>query len=199
MVYRQNYYELKAYIPLVKQSTRTGSIYMSLGEVNITPMKVIPISITSISEDVVSVKGEGSSLLPPLGVTKPTFWESQMKGGGKWIWGYVSDRSSKLLWLKTVLEQGTAVLATDRSYSWLRGPNVSGAGWVIACCKCHNELSGSFHEVSSNASPYQGEFLGLIALHPLVLHKCQYYQLTSAKGKSYLQQQVSVEGIQQET
>ncbi len=92
MEYRQNYYELKAYIPLVKQSTRTGSIYMSLGEVNIIPTKVVPISITSISEDVVSVKGERSSLLPPLQKTKPTFWESLMKGSGKWMWGYISDR-----------------------------------------------------------------------------------------------------------
>ncbi len=156
---------------------------MSLGEVNIIPMKVVPISITSTSEDVVSVNGEGTYLLPPLQTTKPTFWESLMKGGGKWKWGYVSDRSSKLLWLKTVLEQGMAVLVTDGSYSWLRGPNVSCAGWVIACCKCRKTLSGSFYEVSSNASPYQGELLGFVALHTLVLHTCQYYQLTSAKGK----------------
>ncbi len=183
MVYCQNYYELKAYTPLVKRSTRTGSIYMSLGEVNIIPTKVVPISITSTSEDVVFVKGEGSSLLPPLRTTKPTFWESLMKGGGEWMWGYVSDRSSELLWLKTVLEQGMAVLAIDGSYSCLHGPNVSGAGWVIACRKCRKMLSGSFYEVSSNASPYQGELLGLVTLHTLVLHTCQYYQLTSAKGK----------------
>jgi hypothetical protein len=183
MVYCQNYYKLKAYIPLVKQSTRTGSIYVSLGEVNIIPTKVLPISITSISEDVVSMKGEGSSLLPQLQTTKPTFWESLMKGRGEWMWGYVSDRSSELLWLMTALEQGMAVLATDRSYSQLCGPNVSGTSWIIACRKCRKTLSGSFYEVSSNASPYQGELLGLVALHTLVLHTCQYYQLTSAKGK----------------
>jgi hypothetical protein len=84
-----------------------------LGEVNIIPTNVIPISISSISEDVVSVKGEGPSPLPPLRATRLTFWESLMKGGGEWMWDYVSGRSSKLHWLKTALEQGTAVLATD--------------------------------------------------------------------------------------
>jgi hypothetical protein len=183
VVYCQNYYELKAYIPLVKQSTRTGSIYVSLGEVNIIPTKVLPISITSISEDVVSMKGEGSSLLPPLRATKPTFWESLMKGGGEWMWGYVSDRSSKLLWLKTVLEQGTAMLATDRSYSWLRGPNVSGAGWEITCQKSRKILNGSFYKFSSDTSAYRGELVGLMALHTLILRVCQYYHLTLAQGK----------------
>jgi hypothetical protein len=113
VVYCQNYCKLKAYIPLVKRSTKTGSLYIYLGEVNIIPTKVIPISITSIAEDVVSVKGEGSSLLLPLQATKPTFWESLMEDGGEWMWDYVSNRSSELLWLKTALEQGMAILATD--------------------------------------------------------------------------------------
>ncbi len=129
------------------------------------------------------MKGEGPSLPPPLQATRLTFWESLIKGGGKWMWDYVSDRSSELHWLKTALEQGTDVLTMDGSYSWSRGPNVSGAGWIIACHKCRKMLSGSFYEVSSNASPYQGELLGLIALHTLILQVCQYYQLTSVKGK----------------
>jgi hypothetical protein len=50
-----------------------------------------------------------------------------MKGIGKWMWDYVSDGSFELHWLKTALEQGTAVLTTDGSYSQSRGPDVSGA------------------------------------------------------------------------
>ncbi len=106
-----------------------------------------------------------------------------MKGGSKWMWDYVSDRSSKLHRLMTALEQGTAVLVMDGSYSWSRGPNVNGTSWVIACCKCQKMLSECFYEVSSNISPYRGELLGLVALHTLILQVCQYYQLTSAKGK----------------
>ncbi len=75
MVSCQNYQELKAYIPLVKQNTRTGRFYIYLGEVNIIPTKVVPISISSILEDAVSMKGEEPSLLPPLRATRLTFWE----------------------------------------------------------------------------------------------------------------------------
>jgi hypothetical protein len=59
VVYHQNYQDLKVYIPLVKQITRTGSLYTYLGEVNIIPTKVIPILISNIMDDVVSMKGEG--------------------------------------------------------------------------------------------------------------------------------------------
>jgi hypothetical protein len=64
VVYCQNYQDLKVYIPLVKQTTRTGSLYTYLGEVNIIPTKVIPISISNITDDVASVKGEGPPLKP---------------------------------------------------------------------------------------------------------------------------------------
>jgi hypothetical protein len=116
VLYCQNYQDLKVYIPLLKQTTRTGIIYIYLGEVNIIPMKVVPISISSITDDVVSVKGEGPPL-HPLQAIRPTFWESLMNGGREWMWDYVSDRSTKLLWLRTALEQGMAILATDGSYS----------------------------------------------------------------------------------
>ncbi len=81
-MYCQNYQDLKVYIPLVKQTTRTGSLYTYLGEVNIIPTKVVPISISNITDDVVSVKGEGPPLKPLL-ATRPTFWDSLLSGGGE--------------------------------------------------------------------------------------------------------------------
>jgi hypothetical protein len=39
-------------------------------------------------------------------------------------------------------------------------------------------------EFSSDASSYRGELpLGLVAIHTLVLHACQYYQPTTITGK----------------
>jgi hypothetical protein len=83
-----------------------------LGEVNIIPTKVAPISISNITDDVVSVKGEGPPL-KPLWAIIPTFWDSLLSGGGEWMWDYVSDRTTKPIWLKTALEEWTAILATN--------------------------------------------------------------------------------------
>jgi hypothetical protein len=44
------------------------------------------------------------------------------------MWDYVSDRTSDPLWLKTALEQGTVILATDGLYSQIKGPHVRGKG-----------------------------------------------------------------------
>jgi hypothetical protein len=183
VLYRQNYQELKVYIPLIKQTTRTGSLYIYLGEVNIIPTKVVPISISSITNDVVSVKGEGPSL-PLLRTIRHTFWESLMSRGGVWMWDYIANRLSNPSWMKRALEQGMAILATDGSYSGMCGPHVCGAGWVIACRKSRKILSGSFYKFSSSANAYRGEMLGLVALHTLVLQVCRYYHLLSAKGKT---------------
>ncbi len=85
------------------------------------------------------------------------------------MWDYVSNRLTDTSWMMTALEQGTANLATDGSYSRKRGPKVCGAGWVFACRKSRKILCGSFYKFSSSASAYCGKLLGLVALHTLVL------------------------------
>jgi hypothetical protein len=80
IVYFQNYEELRVYIPLVKQTTRAGNMYIYLGEVNIISTRVIPISISYVTNKAVSVKGEGLPL-PPLWSIRPTFWEYLLCGG----------------------------------------------------------------------------------------------------------------------
>jgi hypothetical protein len=99
------------------------------------------------------------------------------------MWDYVSDKESDPLWLKEALEQGTAILATDSSYSRTRGSHVSGAGWVITCPKTQKVLKGLFYEKSRDASPYRGELLGLVALHMIILHICKYYYVSTARRK----------------
>ncbi len=157
VVYCQNYQDLKVYIPLVKQTTRTGSLYIYLGEVNIIPKKVIPISISNKTDDVVSMKGEGPPL-KPLQAIRPMFWDSLFSRGGEWMWDYVSDRTTKPLWLKTALEEGTAILATNGSYSWTCGPDVCGAGWEIACQKSRKILMGLSTSSLLTQAPTEGSF-----------------------------------------
>ncbi len=128
------------------------------------------------------VKGDGPCP-PGLKSTLLSSWDTLHAGGGHWMWDYVLDKESDPLGLKEALEQGTAILATDGSYSQTRGPHVSGAGWVIACRKTRRMLKGLFYENSGDASPYRGELLGLVALHTIILQICKYYHLRSAKGK----------------
>jgi hypothetical protein len=182
VVYHQIYQDLKIYTPLVKQTTRTGSLYTYLGEVNIIPTKVVPISISNIADDVVAMKGEGPPL-KSLWAIRLRFWDSLLSGGREWMWDYVSDRTTKPLWLKTALKEGMAILATNGSYSQTHRPDVCGTGWEIACQKNHKILNGSFYKFSSNASAYRGELLGLLALHTPILCVCQYNHLTLAQGK----------------
>ncbi len=99
------------------------------------------------------------------------------------MWDYVLDRILEPSWIPRALEQGTVILATDGSYNRKRGPNISRAGWVIACQKSGKMIKGSFYEFSSNASSYRGELLGLVVIHTLILHVCRFYQPTSACRK----------------
>jgi hypothetical protein len=176
VVYHQNYHKFHAFIPLVKRITRLGSLYILLGEVNVVPILVVPITVSKVEEDVVVVKGDGPCL-PGLKSTLLSFWDTLHAGGGHWMWDYVSDKESDPLWLKEALKQGMAILATDGSYSQTRGTHVSGAGWVIACQKMQRMLKGSFYKNSGDASPYRGELLGLVALHTIILQICKYYHL----------------------
>ncbi len=167
---------------MVKKSTRSGSLYILLGEVNVVPTKVVPITVSKVEEDVVVVKG-GEPHLPSLQPTKLLFWELLHAGGRDRMWDYVSDEELDPLWPKEALEQGTAILATDGFYSRTRGSHVSGAGWVVACWKTQKVLKGSFYKKSRDASPYRGELLGLVALHMIILHICKYYHVRTARGK----------------
>jgi hypothetical protein len=85
------------------------------------------------------------------------------------MWDYVSDRESDTSWVKDALTTGTVIFSTDGSFRPKADALVSGAGWVIACTKTRRTLEGSFYEWASLASSYQGELLGLVAIHTFIL------------------------------
>ena len=57
MVYQQSYQSVHAYTLLVEGCTRLGGLYIYLGEVNITPIKVAPISVNNVEPDVIKIRG----------------------------------------------------------------------------------------------------------------------------------------------
>jgi hypothetical protein len=81
VVYHQNYHKFPAFIPLVKRITRSGRLYILLGEVNVVPILVVPITVSKVEEDVVVVKGDGPRL-PGLKPTLLLFWDTEGIGCG---------------------------------------------------------------------------------------------------------------------
>jgi hypothetical protein len=99
------------------------------------------------------------------------------------MWTHACNKGPDTKWLAAALKMGTAVILSYRFYSKKRGPHVCGTGWAIACSRAKRVMKGSFYKFSQNASSYQGELLGLVAAHTLVLYTARHYHLTAVKGK----------------
>ena len=78
---------------------------------------------------------------------------------------HVEGDFSKMAWLATALKQGTAVMVTDGSFNKSLAPDISGAGWMIACTTRRKMLNGWFYERSLKAGSYHGELLESVAVH----------------------------------
>jgi hypothetical protein len=99
------------------------------------------------------------------------------------MWDYISNKDTESLWIVNALLNGTAILSTDGSYHRNKAPQASRAGWIIACQRTGRMLQGSFYKLPIDASAYQGELLGLVALHTLLHRIVACYKLCSASGK----------------
>jgi hypothetical protein len=127
------------------------------------------------------VQGAGPKLTP-LRAPRLSFWNYILSCGEDWMWDYASDKKSDPGWLKDALRSGTAIFSTDGSFWPKVDKQVSGAGWVIVCTKTRRTLEGSFYKWANSASTYQGELLGLVAIHTLILATATYYNLSRLTG-----------------
>ncbi len=158
-----------------------GSLYRLLGEVKVIPVDVSPLTVTEVLPGVVAKVGIGPRLQtsPP---PQTSFWEYLASLGREWMWDYVSDTSADTTWIRDGLLSASLILSTDGSHQPKTDPTVSATGWVIACTSAAQHVKGSFYKCSSSASSYQGELLGLTAIHILILASCWYYSLPKARG-----------------
>jgi hypothetical protein len=90
-VYEQTQDKMYVYNLWVKSRTRAGSMYSLLGEVNVMPVNVTPITIRQILLNVIAVQGAGPKLTP-LQAPRLSFWNYILSCGGDWMWDYVSDK-----------------------------------------------------------------------------------------------------------
>ena len=71
-------------------------------------------------------------------------------------------------WLSESLNAGTLIGVVDGSYDRVKSPNICGTGWILCDSISHQKIAGSFTELSSSASSYRTEMLGLCAMFVLV-------------------------------
>jgi hypothetical protein len=72
-------------------------------------------------------------------------------------------------WTHHSIRDGSLVAVTDGSYIRKLYPNLCSAAFVLECAKGRGWIVGSFSERLDMANAYQGELLGLMAIHLLLL------------------------------
>ena len=100
--------------------------------------------------------------------TPSTFKEVLMLWGNTWLWEHLTITGGEL-WIHRSIAEGTLVAITDRSYMRELYPNICSAAFVLECSKGQGRIYGTYTEATNVANTYQGELLGLMAIHLILL------------------------------
>ena len=96
------------------------------------------------------------------------FLEVLEEWGSIWMW-----LSFHLIgnnhWLEEAIEAEPCVAMTDGLYIREVFPNVYSAAFILECSKFRGRIVGSFPKQSTMANTYQGELIGLKAIHLILL------------------------------
>ncbi len=72
-------------------------------------------------------------------------------------------------WIANAIAEGMLLAVADGSYIREQHPDLCAAAFILECTWHRGILVGSFLEASKAANAYQGELLGLMAIHLLLL------------------------------
>lgn len=72
-------------------------------------------------------------------------------------------------WLEDAIAAGTCVAVTDDSFIREQLANVCSAAFILKCSEGRGRIVGSFPEHSRAACAYRSEFMGLMAIHLILL------------------------------
>ncbi len=144
-IYEQSLEQFRVYELWHRSQTRLGSLYRLLGEVNIIPVNVSPLTVREVLPGVVAKVGVGPRLQTSL-LPQTSFWEYLALLRGEWMWDYVLDMSADTTWIREGLLSGSLILLTDGSHQPKTDPTVSPTGWVIACTSAARHVKGSFYK-----------------------------------------------------
>jgi hypothetical protein len=88
--------------------------------------------------------------------------------GNTWLWDNIS-MAGGCNWLHKAIQDGSLIAVTDGSYICEQYPNLCSTAFVFECNKGRGRLIGSFSKSLRVANAYQGELLGLMAIHLILL------------------------------
>jgi hypothetical protein len=72
-------------------------------------------------------------------------------------------------WVAQSISKNSLVAVTDESYIKEHYPNLCSAAFMLKCTQGRGHAIGAFPDASAVANAYQGELLGLMAGHLLLL------------------------------
>ena len=92
-----------------------------------------------------------------------------LKGWGHtWLWNDLKVTRGTS-WIAKAIAEGTLLAVADGSYIREQRPGLCAEAFILECTRHRGMLVGSFPEASKAANAFQGELLGLMAIHLLLL------------------------------
>ena len=182
-IYKQTYDSVQVFSRATRSNTRSGGYFILVGTSDAIAYGAIPVSIKKLDErgHIISIDQEGK--FPQIRIPHtPTFWEYLQQAGGVWMWENVTGNIRDVEWVATAMEQGSAVVASDGSFNPKQSTQVCSAGWIVYCRKTKQRIKGNMFEISVNAGSYQGELLGLVAVHTLAIAISIYHNVLSRQA-----------------
>jgi hypothetical protein len=105
----------------------------------------------------------------PFWPALPTMFLDVLWGWGHtWLWN-----ETKVVggtdWLSQAIAGKMLIAVTDGSYIWEHYPEICFAAFILKCKHSGGQITGAFPEALIEANAFQGELLGLMAVHLLLL------------------------------
>ncbi|KAL7524534.1 hypothetical protein ACHAXR_000614, partial [Thalassiosira sp. AJA248-18] len=91
-----------------------------------------PATVSVVDDDTYKVAHGGGQFYCEEDPVEPTFRETLGEWGGDWMWEGL-DLPDDMGWIADALSANTLIGVTDGSYDRKKGPNISGAGWILYC------------------------------------------------------------------
>jgi hypothetical protein len=109
-----------------------------------------------------------TATIAPQIPTPHSFVEVLQLWGNTWLWEHMTVHGG-VKWLEHAIMEGMLVAVTDGLFIRDLYPNLCSMAFVLECSSGRGRVCGSFLETLLVANAYQGELLGLMAVHLILL------------------------------
>jgi hypothetical protein len=113
-----------------------------------------------------------------------TFFDVLDKWGHGWMWKALRLEGNDGCLMDSIRD-GTLLAVADDSYIRELHPELCLAAFILECSAGRGRIVGSFPELSPDANAYQGELLGLLAVHLILLAVNRLHPALTGRVKIY--------------